>query len=135
MTAGNALGYWLDRSRIPFKTRSRLRFFTITILQGAWWTWTIVLVTRFRHTEREHDWSSHSFGHSFAVFVFLTAGIQLNHTFCYFLMGQIAKDEGEIIKYAALLRGTESAWQAVSYELNAIHIFASVGGVHLNFGL
>lgn len=135
VTAGNALGYWLDRSSVPLKQRSRIAFFTITILQGAWWTWATVLVTRFRHTEPTYDWSSHSFGHSFAVFIFLTAGFQLNYLFCYFLMGQIAKDEAEIIRYAALLRGTESAWQAVSYGLNSIPIFASVGGVYLNFGL
>jgi hypothetical protein len=30
---------------------------------------------------------------------------------------------------------TESAWQAVSYGLNSVKIFAQVGGVYLNFGL
>jgi len=30
---------------------------------------------------------------------------------------------------------TESAWQAVSYGLNSVKIFAEVGGVYINFGL
>lgn len=92
-------------------------------------------VSTFRHTKPTYDWSSGGFGHAFGVFILLTAGFQLNYLFCYFLMGQLARDEQEIIRYAALLRGTESAWQAVSYGLNSIPIFASVGGVYLNFGL
>lgn len=40
-----------------------------------------------------------------------------------------------MIRIAALLRGTESAWQAISYGLNALPIFAQVGGVYLNFNL
>jgi hypothetical protein len=39
-----------------------------------------------------------------------------------------------VIRYAALLRGTESAWQAVSYGLTSLPLFAEVGAVYLNFG-
>lgn len=39
-----------------------------------------------------------------------------------------------MIRYAALLRGTESAWQAVSYGLTSLPLFAEVGAVYLNFG-
>lgn len=62
-------------------------------------------------------------------------GFQMNYLFCYFLMGQLATNESEVIRYAALLRGTESAWQAVSYGLNSVPIMASVGGIYINFGL
>lgn len=44
-------------------------------------------------------------------------------------------NEAEIIRYAALLRGTESAWQAVSYGLTSIAIMGEVGGIYINFGL
>lgn len=53
----------------------------------------------------------------------------------YFIITNLAKDEPEIIRYAALLRGTESAWQALSYGLTAVEIIGQVGGVYLNFGL
>jgi hypothetical protein len=39
------------------------------------------------------------------------------------------------VRYAALLRGTESAWQAVSYGTSSIPIMARVGSVYLNFAL
>lgn len=40
-----------------------------------------------------------------------------------------------MIRYAALLRGTESAWQAVAYGLESVTVFAEFGGIYMNFGL
>lgn len=62
-------------------------------------------------------------------------GFQLNYLFLYFIISNLATDPQEVIRYAALLRGTESAWQAVSYGLNSVVIFAEVAGVYFNFGL
>lgn len=47
----------------------------------------------------------------------------------------MAEDEPDVIRYAALLRGTESAWQALSYGLGSLTVFGQVGGVYLNFAL
>ncbi|RMZ83878.1 hypothetical protein DV737_g1518, partial [Chaetothyriales sp. CBS 132003] len=135
VTGGNVLGNYLDRTNIPLKKRSRSAFFVIVTLQGGWWIWATVLVTKFRHTQPSYDWTSYGFGHAFVPFLFLTLGFQINYLFCYFLMGQLAQTPEEIIRYAALLRGTESAWQALSYGLNSVEIFAQVAGVYLNFGL
>lgn len=33
------------------------------------------------------------------------------------------------------MRGTESAWQALSYGLESLTVFAQHGGVYMNFGL
>lgn len=51
----------------------------------------------------------------------------------YFFIHNLATDDEDIIRHAALLRGTESAWQAVSYGLTSIPLFAQVGGVYFNF--
>ena len=74
--------------------------------------------------------------------------------FSYFVVGELAGTDAEVIRMAGLLRGTESAVQAVSvrltrtpsyiyyyankfskYGLSSVPIFAQVGGVYLNFGL
>lgn len=135
LTAGNLLGLWLDRTKIRLIVRARGAFFVIMILQGAWWIWATVLVTEFRKTQPSYDWASPGFGRAFALFLFWVIGFQTNYLFLYFVIGEIARSEGEIVRIAALLRGTESAWQAVSYGLNAVPIFAQVGGVYLNFAL
>ena len=41
----------------------------------------------------------------------------------------------DVVRIAGLLRGTESAAQAVSYGLQSVESFGTVGGSALNFGL
>lgn len=54
----------------------------------------------------------------------------------YFVVQNLAgNDETQVIRYAALLRGTESAWQALSYGLESLTVFAQHGGVYMNFAL
>ena len=48
-------------------------------------------------------------------------------------MTNLATNDEDIIRYAALLRGTESGWQALSYGLTSLTLFAEVGAVYMNF--
>jgi hypothetical protein len=94
-----------------------------------------VLVSEYSKTQPTYDWTSPGFGRGFAAFIFLTAGFQMNYLFLYFFISNLAIDEQEVIRYAALLRGSESAWQAVSYGITSIKVFAEVGAVYWNFAL
>jgi hypothetical protein len=132
---GNLLGVYLDRTEISLRIRTRSTFWLVVVLQGAWWIWATVLVTEFRQTNPTYDWTSAGFGRAFAAFIFLTAGFQMNYLFLYFIIGNLAVDEQEVIRYAALLRGSESAWQAVSYGITSVAVFAQVGAVYWNFAL
>jgi hypothetical protein len=129
------LGAYLDRTSISLRIRTRSTFWVLVILQGAWWLWATILVTEFRSFQPTFDWTSSGFGRAFAVFILLTAGFQLNYLFLYFIIGNMAVDQQEVIRYAALLRGSESAWQAVSYGITSVTIFAEVGAVYWNFAL
>jgi hypothetical protein len=135
VTCGNLLGTYLDRTSIALRTRARSSFIVIATLQGAWWLWITILVTQFRDTRPNYDWLSDGFGRAFAVFIFLAVGFQLNYLFLYFVIGNLAEDEEQVIRYAALLRGTESAWQAISYGITSVTVFAEVGAVYWNFAL
>ncbi|KAL3302597.1 putative DUF895 domain membrane protein [Colletotrichum asianum] len=133
--SGNLLGLWLDKNQIALKKRARWAFVVIMLTQGAWWLWLTVNVTEYRRTQPIFDWSDPGFGRGFGVFIFLVSGFQLNYNFAFFIIGQISDSPQETIRLSALLRGTESAWQTLSYGLNAIPIFALVGGPYINFGL
>ncbi|RDW77902.1 putative DUF895 membrane protein [Coleophoma crateriformis] len=133
--SGNLLGAFLDRKSLSLKTRARGAFIFILALQGAWWVWATILVTDFHRSKPTFDWVDAGFGKGFALFLFWVAGFQLNYMYLYFVVGNLASSEGEVVRIAGLLRGTESAVQAVSYGLNSVSIFADVGGVYLNFGL
>lgn len=135
VVAGNILGVWLDQGQIALRKRSRRAFFAIMALQGAWWIWTTINVTEFRSTMPVYDWSSPGFGRAFGVFVFHVAGWQLNYNLSLFIIGEISRDSQDTLRLAALLRATESAWQALSYGLSSLPVFATAGGVYFNFGL
>lgn len=132
---GNLLGAFLDRKKLALKTRARGAFIAIMILQGTVWIWATILATEFNKTKPTYDWNSKGFGKGFALFLFSIAGFQVNYMYLYFVVGELARDEGEVVRIAGLLRAVESASQAVSYGLNSIPIFAAVGGVYLNTGL
>ncbi|KAI9700234.1 MAG: hypothetical protein M1820_006902 [Bogoriella megaspora] len=132
---GNVLGVFLDQKVLKLKTRARAAFVVILTLQGAWWIWATVLVTDFNKTNPSFDWVDHGFGKAFALFLFLILSFQVNYLYLYFVVSNLAESQSEVIRIAGLLRGTESAWQAISYGVNSVAIMASVGGVYLNFGL
>ncbi|KAL7812904.1 MFS general substrate transporter [Trichoderma aethiopicum] len=132
---GNLTGWWLDQNKISLKVRARYTFWFIVVTQGAWWLWATIVSTRYRQTLPTYDWTDSGFGSAFGVYIFLTFGFQINYLFLYFVVTHIAKDQGQVIRYAALLRGTESAWQAVSYGLTSLTVFAQVGGIYMNFAL
>lgn len=104
------------------------------------------------------DWTSDGFGKGFALYLFLVAGFQLNYLYLYFVIGNrelfpsviwsgeslltrhfvsssVVTEPQDVVRIAGLLRGTESAAQAVSYGLQSIQSFGTVGGSALNFGL
>ncbi|VEU23611.1 DEKNAAC104770 [Brettanomyces naardenensis] len=133
--SGLILGTYLDSKRFSLKSKSRYAWAVIVTLQGGWWIWGTVITTEYRRTLPVLDWSDAGFGRGFALFIFWIIGFQLNYMFLYFIVGNISDDEEEIIRITALLRGTESAVQAVSYGLSSITVFGQVGGTYLNFAL
>lgn len=81
IAAGNVLGVVLDQEKLSLKFRARSTFITILGLQGAWWIWATVLVTRYNVTKPNYDWVDDGFGRTFALFLFWVAGFQLNYMY------------------------------------------------------
>ena len=117
MFAGNVLGVFLDRNKWSERIRGRGAFLILATLQGAWWVYGIVIVIQFRQTRPTYDWTSPGFGKGFAWFLLMVMSFQMNYMFLYFVMGHLARNDAEIIRLSGLLRGTESAAQAVSVSV------------------
>lgn len=79
--SGNLLGAFLDYTTISLKRRARGAFIGILTLQGAWWVWATILVTRYHKEKPLYDWVDDGFGSGFALFLFWVAGFQLNYMF------------------------------------------------------
>lgn len=104
-------------------------------LQGAWWIYGTILVTGYRKTQPTFDWVDAGFGRGFVWFLMMVMSFQINYMYLYFVIGSLAKNDAEIIRYAGLLRGTESAAQAVSYGLTSVKIMGTVGCIYMNFAM
>lgn len=135
IVGGNILGVFLDNRKFAARIRSRWSFAVIITLQGAWWMWGTIIVTGYRREQPTFDWVDAGFGRGFAWFLLMVMSFQLNYMYLYVVVGSLAKNEAEIIRYAGLLRGTESAAQAVSYGLTSVSVMGQAGAVYLNFGL
>ena len=132
---GNVLGAFLDNKKLSLRLRSRWSFAIILTLQGAWWLWGTIIVTEYRRTRPIYDWVDAGFGRGFAWFLLQVMGFQINYMYLYFVVSHLAKNDAEIIRYAGLLRGWESAVQAIAYGVASIVVIGEVGGVYINFGL
>ncbi|KAK4904570.1 hypothetical protein LTR49_025998, partial [Elasticomyces elasticus] len=81
MLAGNTLGFFLDYKKLSRKLRARWSFAIILSMQGAWWTWGTVLVTRYRRDRPILDWVDSGFGCGFAWFLFMVIQFQLSYMY------------------------------------------------------
>ncbi|SCZ98893.1 BZ3500_MvSof-1268-A1-R1_Chr7-1g09308 [Microbotryum saponariae] len=133
--AGNLLGWLLDSKKFSLKSRARYSFFVVLGLQGVWWIWSTVIQSDYQPHNTMLDWSSPGFGRGFALYIFLVAGFQLNYLYLYFVVGNLVTEPADIIRIGGLLRATESAAQAVSYGLNSVKSFGTIGASSLNFAL
>ncbi|KDE09039.1 hypothetical protein MVLG_00757 [Microbotryum lychnidis-dioicae p1A1 Lamole] len=135
IVAGNLLGWLLDSKKFSLKSRARYSFFVVLGLQGIWWIWSTVIQSDYQPHNTMLDWSSPGFGRGFALYIFLVAGFQLNYLYLYFVVGNLVTEPADIIRIGGLLRATESAAQAVSYGLNSVQSFGTIGASSLNFAL
>ncbi|GJN87616.1 hypothetical protein Rhopal_000571-T1 [Rhodotorula paludigena] len=134
--AGNLFALLLDAKRWPLGTRARAAFALAVTLQGAWWTWSVVLNAYFHaHPTTVYDWADAGFGRAFACYLAIAAGFQMQYMFLYFVCGALVSEPADIVRIGGLLRATESAAQAVSYGLNSLHAFSTIGGASINMGL
>lgn len=134
MLAGFIEGSVLDLKFLNNKTKKRYVFVTLAVLQAGIWVWSTINSQDYRD-KPTFDWSSPGFGRAFGVYIFLAIGFQLNYLFCFHLIGDFASKPAQIIRLASLIRGNESAAQAISYGLASVKSLATVGISAINFGV
>ncbi|GAA5842764.1 hypothetical protein JCM11251_001485 [Rhodosporidiobolus azoricus] len=133
--AGQLFGRLIDSKRLNLKHRARYSFYLVLGLQGAWWTWSVIINNEFRKNPRIYDWADAGFGKGFGSYIAIAAGFQLNYLYLYFVAGSLVSTPADIVRIGGLLRATESAAQAVSYGLNSLKSFQDIGAASLNFAL
>ncbi|KXS21557.1 MFS general substrate transporter [Gonapodya prolifera JEL478] len=135
LTVGNVLGWGLDRTGVSLKNRTRRAVISVLAIQGALWIWSTVIQQEYQAAGTNLDWSDAGFLRGFLLYVFLVAIFQAQYLLLYHVVGNVVENNEDTVRAAGLLRATESAAQAVSYGLNGVESFGTIGASALNFSL
>lgn len=122
MISNYILGFFLDWQRPSINTRGKAAYFSVYTLVGATWIAAIVAMNWLhRHPPTAaFDWSVQGpFSGHFALYLFLQISFNVQYEYCYWIIQAINDDAGEITRLASIVRGVESAGQALSYGINS----------------
>ncbi|CAD6887778.1 unnamed protein product [Tilletia controversa] len=113
------LGFLLDWQKATVNRRSRVAFISLYAFAGGIWIFAVKLMNEYHTTKPLLDWKDADFSRGFALYIMLQVMFNLLYEYTYFLVGAINDDPSELIRLTSIVRGVESAGQAVSYGINS----------------
>ncbi|KAM6536548.1 hypothetical protein FALCPG4_002545 [Fusarium falciforme] len=107
-----ALGFWLDWRKPTLNTRTVSAFIVISAFEAALYIYAMIMTKRYEgiKTKPVFDWTDDGFGQGVCVYILMLVGFNL----------------------IVIIRGIESAGQAISYGINSISSFPLSGAVAVN---
>ncbi|KAJ5320438.1 hypothetical protein N7508_000721 [Penicillium antarcticum] len=121
--ANFSLGFFLDWKRPSINTRAIVAFILIYAFELSLYSYAMVITKEYenRDTKPFFDWTDDGFGRAVCVYILMLVGFNLMYDYLYWLVGTINKIGGEVVRLSAVIRGIESAGQAISYGINSIN--------------
>lgn len=120
--ANFALGFFLDWRKLTVNTRAIAAFVVIYAFELSLYIYAMVVNKEYEasSTKIVLDWTDDGFGRGVCVYILMLVGFNLMYDYLYWLVGTINRDGADIIRLSAVIRGVESAGQAISYGINSI---------------
>lgn len=121
--ANFGLGFFLDSRRFTVNTRAVVSFVLIYTFEACLYIYAMIMTKNFeaRETPPNFDFVDAEFGRAVCVYIFMLVGFNLMYDYLYWLIGNVNKSGGDIVRLSALIRGIESVGQAISYGINSIN--------------
>ncbi|KAK0561337.1 hypothetical protein OC861_005865 [Tilletia horrida] len=113
------LGFLLDWKKPTINRRARVAYLSLYAFAGGMWIFAIKLMNEYHRTKPALDWSDSGFSRGFALYIMLQIMFNVLYEYTYWLVGAINDDPSELIRLTSIVRGVESAGQAVSYGINS----------------
>ncbi|KAM5349018.1 hypothetical protein ACJ41O_008841 [Fusarium nematophilum] len=128
------LGFWLDWRKPTLNTRAVGAFAVIYAFEMALYIYAMIITKEYEgmDTKPVLDWTDSGFGRGVCVYILMLVGFNLMYDYLYWLVGTVNKNGADLIRLSAVIRGVESAGQAISYGINSINTFALSGAVAVN---
>lgn len=137
IVANFLLGFFLDWRKLTLNTRAVGAFVVIYAFELSLYIYAMIVNKEYERqaVPRVFDWTDDGFGRGVCVYILMLVGFNLMYDYLYWLIGTINRDGGDIVRLSAVVRGVESAGQAISYGINSIDSFKLSGAVAVNLSL
>ncbi|KAL9938388.1 hypothetical protein V8E36_003011 [Tilletia maclaganii] len=113
------LGFLLDWQKPTVNRRARVAFITLYAFAGGMWIFAVRLMNEYHATRPLLDWTDADFSRGFALYIMLQILFNTLYELTYWVVGTINDDPSELIRLTSIVRGVESAGQALSYGINS----------------
>ncbi|KAF2500056.1 MFS general substrate transporter [Lophium mytilinum] len=113
------MGSFLDWQRFSLNTRAKVSYIAMMLLLGGCWVWGIVVQRGYSHHKPALDWNDSGFGRGWALYVFWQVNFALTYNYGYWLVGYMAKEHREIVRYTSVVRAVEAAGQCVASGISS----------------
>lgn len=117
--ATGMMGAFLDFKRVSLNARARCGFLGMMALSGGVWTWALVIQHKYRRHKPALDWNDSAFGEGWGLYVFQQVEFALTYNYGYWLMGFLAKEPVEVVRYTSVARGVEAAGQCIASGISS----------------
>ncbi|KUI72379.1 hypothetical protein VM1G_07565 [Cytospora mali] len=127
-------GAFLDWKSLSLNKRARYGYIFMMALAGGCWVWGTIVQVDYTKKAPSLDWSGRGFGRGWALYIFWSINFSLAYNYGFWLIGLMARDAKEIVRYMSIARAVEAAGQCVASGLSSTSapLTAPLG---LNFGL
>lgn len=117
--ATGIMGTFLDFKRLSLNARARYGFLGMMALSGGVWIWALVIQHKYQQHKPALDWNDSAFGEGWGLYVFQQVEFALTYNYGYWLMGFLAKEPVEVVRYTSVARGVEAAGQCIASGISS----------------
>ncbi|BGP45069.1 hypothetical protein JCM10450v2_000886 [Rhodotorula kratochvilovae] len=134
---GNLIfGWFLDLRSLSLNKRAKWGFAGMMALHGGTWIWASIVQHDYasRAVKPAFDWSDPGFGRGWALYIFVQLCFSTIYNFLFWIIGGLATNANEVVRFTSIIRSWESAGGAVASGIASTKtpLIAQVG---VNFGL
>ncbi|KAH6677129.1 major facilitator superfamily domain-containing protein [Halenospora varia] len=112
-------GSFLDYRRLSLRTRAISSYIFMMSLIGACWIWGTVIQVEYSKHKPALDWDDGGFGRGWALYIFWQVNFALTYNWGYWLVGFLARDAREIVRFTSVARAAEAAGQCISSGISS----------------
>lgn len=112
-------GAFLDWTKLSSNRRARYGYLFMMSLIGGCWAWGTVVQIGYTQHKPSLDWDDAGFGRGWALYIFWSINFSLAYNYGFWLIGLMARDPKEVVRYMSVARAVEAAGQCIASGISS----------------